>query len=86
MAAFVKAINAKIRANPMLNYVCSTRRLPSQLLISFPVLLTAANVVLILKAKERQLYDAMLTRSRFLGPSFEFRYPDRCCYGYAEES
>jgi hypothetical protein len=29
MAAFVKAINAKIRANPMLNYVCSTRRFPS---------------------------------------------------------
>ncbi|KFY30903.1 hypothetical protein V493_01571 [Pseudogymnoascus sp. VKM F-4281 (FW-2241)] len=24
MAAFVKAINAKIRAHPMLNYVCST--------------------------------------------------------------
>ena len=25
MAAFVKAVNAKIRANPVLNYVCSTR-------------------------------------------------------------
>jgi len=25
MAAFVKAINAKIRAHPVLNYVCSTR-------------------------------------------------------------
>ncbi|KEZ44547.1 hypothetical protein SAPIO_CDS3573 [Scedosporium apiospermum] len=24
MAAFVKAVNAKIRANPVLNYVCST--------------------------------------------------------------
>lgn len=27
MAAFVKAVNAKIRANPVLNYVCSTREL-----------------------------------------------------------
>jgi hypothetical protein len=26
MAAFVKAVNAKIRAHPVLNYVCSTRR------------------------------------------------------------
>lgn len=26
MAAFVKAINAKIRAHPMLDYVCSTRK------------------------------------------------------------
>lgn len=25
MAAFVKAVNAKIRAHPVLNYVCSTR-------------------------------------------------------------
>lgn len=25
MAAFFKAVNAKIRANPMLSYVCSTR-------------------------------------------------------------
>lgn len=28
MAAFVKSVNAKIRANPMLNYVCSTRMFP----------------------------------------------------------
>lgn len=26
MAAFVKAINAKIRAHPVLDYVCSTRK------------------------------------------------------------
>ena len=26
MAAFVKAINAKIRSNPVLDYVCSTRK------------------------------------------------------------
>ena len=25
MAAFIKAANAKIRANPMLDYICSTR-------------------------------------------------------------
>jgi hypothetical protein len=35
MAAFVKSVNAKIRANPMLNYVCSTRTFPSQLLPHF---------------------------------------------------
>jgi hypothetical protein len=30
MAAFFKAVNAKIRANPMLSYVCSTRTFTSQ--------------------------------------------------------
>jgi hypothetical protein len=29
MAAFFKAVNAKIRANPMLSYVCSTRTFAS---------------------------------------------------------
>lgn len=28
MAALIKALNAKIRAHPMLDYVCSTRKLP----------------------------------------------------------
>ena len=36
MAAFVKSVNAKIRANPMLNYVCSTRTFQSQWLPPLP--------------------------------------------------
>ena len=28
MAALVKALNAKIRSHPVLNYVCSTRKSP----------------------------------------------------------
>jgi hypothetical protein len=36
MAAFFKAVNAKIRANPMLSYVCSTRTFEVPLLSSTP--------------------------------------------------
>lgn len=34
MAAAIKALNAKIRANPVLDYVCSTREFS---FISFPI-------------------------------------------------
>jgi hypothetical protein len=32
MAAFIKAINTKIRSHPVLNYVCSTRKFTTQFL------------------------------------------------------
>ena len=35
MAAFVKAINAKIRSNPVTDYVCSTRTYPPRTFFFF---------------------------------------------------
>jgi len=32
MAAFIKAINTKIRSHPVLDYVCSTRKFTAQFL------------------------------------------------------
>jgi hypothetical protein len=85
MAAFVKSINAKIRANPMLNYVCSTRTVPSQLLRTFFRAVREEDLFLWLKADEGAPEKLMLMRYRFLGSGIEFRYPDCGGNGYAEK-
>lgn len=57
MAAFVKAINAKIRAHPVLNYVCSTRRfMPS----SF-------------RARYTRVHRPVIGQSRLLGSRLAMR-------------
>ena len=84
MAAFFKAVNAKIRANPMLSYVCSTRTFASQ--SDFPRFDSYS-----LDSgwtQGRNLFanwDWWVSQFRFLGSSIELRYPGCGSHGYAEE-
>ena len=73
MAAALSALNAKIRSQPVLNYVCSTRTSKSGHLAD-----TAPN------STDHRL--TMSTPYRFLGPSLQLRHPDRSRNGHAERS
>lgn len=75
MAAALSALNAKIRSQPVLNYVCSTRKLA---LRDFTVALPPL--------KEWAIADSGLIHTRFLGPGIEFRYSRRCNCGHAKGS
>ena len=82
MAAALSALNAKIRSQPVLNYVCSTRTSkiqPNQL----PILLFNPNPY-------HRLTDLLThilpTLCRFLGPSLQLRHPHRRRNGHAERS
>ena len=68
MAAALSALNAKIRSQPVLNYVCSTRM--------------SLNALTASKTQE----ISVLTFTRFLGPSLQFRYTDRSGHGRPKRS
>ena len=93
MAVAIKAINAKIRSNKVLDYFCSTRkssslRRPSDRSL-FPFLrpqrFHGHGVHAEQSRKKKKKYKVKLTFGRrFLGPSVEFRNPDCRGDGYPE--
>jgi hypothetical protein len=97
MAAAIKAINAKIRSNKVLDYFCSTRefsqfRIPAQLVGTSTVSACLAEHVAAIHAairfeeSEENRQDEADSICRFLGPSIEFWYPDCGSDGYTERS
>lgn len=95
MAAAIKAINAKIRSNKVLDYVCSTRTFLSSFssIASLGVLFLDDGVLVAPDLPHPQSYVSamgqMLTRGyryRFLGPRIQLRYSGRCGYGHSERS
>lgn len=104
MAAAIKAINAKIRSNKVLDYVFSTRMftisrslasmggrsrsglspcLDGAIEIACWRVLDAIQAFMLCLPMPWASADSILP-SRFLGPSLEFRYPDRRRDGHSE--
>lgn len=73
MAAAISALNAKIRSQPVLNYVCSTR---------------TSNTPPSALPETLQSYktNKLPSSTRLLGPSLQLRHPHRRRHGHAERS
>ena len=73
MAAAISALNAKIRSQPILNYVCSTRTSDPH----HNTTLRSSTIITRLHS---------LSDYRFLGPSLKLRHTHRRRHGHAERS
>lgn len=78
MAAAISALNAKIRSQPVLNYICSTRT-SKPLPITPTTPLSTSDDDQLTKPPPPPIY-------RFLGPSLQLRHPHRSRNGHPERS